>query len=99
MKAKKSFSKKEMETFTKFPVIGAHQVAVNMLSIIRICKDSIAKNNQHLIDVLERPSPLTPQEQDEYLFVIDELSGHIVFCERALYEARSQLKDIACHLN
>jgi hypothetical protein len=99
MKAKKSVTKKEIKLYTKYPLIGAHQIIANMLAAAELCKLSIKENEKELVKILEGPQPVLPSELEEYHFVINELAGHIAFCENALIEVRSQLKAVAPLIN
>jgi hypothetical protein len=99
MKAKNTFTGKEIKLYIKYPLIGTHQLATNMLAAAELCSLSIAENETALASILEGPKPLLPSEHEEYHFVINELTKHIAFCENALIEVKSQLNEIAVHLN
>jgi hypothetical protein len=100
MKPKGHFTNHELKIMDQFPLIGAHQVASNMLEAILICKAGIKDNNQLLSTLLNLEMDLTNLDIiEENLSHISRLSDHIAFCESTLYEAKAALNKLSHYLN
>jgi hypothetical protein len=95
MKAKNRLTKHDMKIFQRYPLIGHHQIAANMLEAIIMCRKGI-KICEAEIDTLLKDEPAIVEE---FYDTLDAIASHIIFCETALYEAKSTLNKISYHLN
>ena len=95
MKAKDKLTKHDLKIFQKFPLIAQHQIAANMLEVITLCCDRI-KVCEAEINTLLKDEPAIIEE---FYDALDNIAGHIIFCEKALYEAKSTLNEVSYHLN
>jgi hypothetical protein len=99
MKAKSKLTAHELKIMEQFPLIGAHQIAVNMLTAITLCRRGIKDSEHVIVELLESSSPVTPSEFEEFQVVLNSMIDHAVFCENSLYEAKVALDEVKWALN
>lgn len=99
MKAKVKFTARELKIIEQFPLIASHQIAVNMLDAITLCRKGIKESEHVITELLEGPSPETYEEFEEFQMVLNSMITHTAFCENSLYEAKVVLNEVKWALN